>query len=274
MYSPSLEGVAKRVEITKATIEIALGIKILGKPFFSSVQVMVWTDKRFNSDCGETLPLLKSLYRSEKRVRIAEHAHGDDFSSILNRAVSLQLGQGITHSFIWSSEAESYLNELNLEKMTIAFARKAKVTGLAIKELYDTVMDGQIANTAAAWENVELLAVGGFPMIAARKPNSEYTSKIKSFDNQGVLHYDFHGVEEILPLIHFVETFDQEVIAPIPTDSGIYSLEGLTEERVRQHYAKMMSKQDRKIMHAATVGCSLSYLKRGIMSINWEEYGY
>jgi hypothetical protein len=186
-------------------------------------------------DCGKTLPSLTSKIKADQNL--AAHVEvlgvrGYHSCEVLNlglRAFSAEA----THALIVSGKAMPYFTAKDLRKINSAFAKGAKVAGLAVAELRDIVLSGRIQNTFAAWETATLHEAGMF--------NSA------------------NDVEEIQPLVRIVRKFGR-CIAPI--DVPARPLEILARDR---HEQVMREKETNQLEECNRLGVDFGFIRRGVM---------
>jgi hypothetical protein len=248
--------------------------QVNGIPFFTRVDVLVWTDKRFQDrDCGLTAALLrKELPAAQDGIPVTIHEvdHGDIFCGILNYGVAMQMAHGITHSLVMSPDAASYLTPDAVADFSAAIDAGARAAGLATHELADSVMQGRFTNTFSLWETSALLTVGGFDLIAAKPADDRVGTFLRSWSlTEEETTYALAGVEEIIPLIRLVDVYGP-CIAPIRlrTDAPqqyVVPDAATQPELFRRHTMKMEKKMQRQAAMAASAGADLDYLKGGIL---------
>lgn len=273
--------VPERVEQVLELAGKASLIELNGASAYDRIDILVWKDPAFmktqECDCGETAPELRreiSVRRLSKRIHISE-ADGDLFCGILNFGVGLQLYNGIRYSHIISAEARDYLRSDVLAEFQEAFMAGAKVVGLAINELQESILEGQVANTFAAWDNLALMGVGMFDMRAAKLPKGDPSIVFKQGWSEvaGDVIYPLAGVEEIIPLIMLVKKYGA-CVAPIMTrDKDGKEVRYHVPDPVKnpdlwkRHWSKMGTKMERKTGMANSLipRVELSFLKKGVM---------
>ena len=149
--------VKDRLEMIQKIIEKIRPIMFMEKQLIRRIDVVVWNDERYfdfvdgqsvpAADCGATTETLRDVYKNDKLINMSQVRQGDLFCGALNYGLELQKKYRITHSLIVSAEASSYINQENLENMIVAMCRGALVSGLAITELTQSILEGRIANT-------------------------------------------------------------------------------------------------------------------------------
>lgn len=241
---------------------------------FDRIDIMIPMDKRFGDcDCGETAAALKRALPKtmSDRVRVHKVMHGDIFVGLLNEAIAMQLRHRIDYSFIISHGVADYITDENIIAMLNCFAKGAKAVGLAINELTESVMQGRIADTFAAWDNKALATVGLFD-ARARKPrrDDKLAYHVQGFDKDKNAETFYHlaGVEEIIPLVRMIELYGP-CIAPLLPKGG--SKQWMRPDPVTdpdgaaREAKKMGTKFERQAGLATLVGADLSFLLGGVM---------
>lgn len=257
----------ERIALTKTAIDKALGLVINGKNAFKQVTVLIPSDKRYPScDCGKTAQMLREIYLSEKRVEILE-TMGDIFCSALNFGVAKQAANGIDYSLIASPDVHSYLTEENVSGIFEKAKLGARVVGLAIHELNESIHHGCIANTFALWHIESLQAVGMFniPLSGESKSDKEATF-LSGHDETGQdVFYKINGVEEIIPALLMYDHFKEPFIGVVdPVNDGHYQVVS-DPAVIKRHQAKMATKLVRQQHQAFGVGYDLNKLKYAVM---------
>lgn len=270
--------VPKRIEQISDTVTQAASVRVgwlpTGwHPVFSRIDILVWEDKRYkDADCGATAKAMPDVFFIENTgVQVAVHRFtcGDLFCGCLNYGVALQLRNRIAYSCIMSTEAAGYLTEDTATQMIAALEEGAKVTGIAINELTESVCEGRIANTLAIWDNVALMSVGGFDLRAA-KPRDERTASYMRGWNQekGGVYYHLAGCEEVIPLARLVDTYGPCIAPILPADEAArYKVpDPKTEPELwLRHISKMGTKLERQSALLASAGYDTSFLRGGVM---------
>lgn len=279
VFAPKAELVPNYVAQVKKAIDIAMSVSIGGKQLFSQTDVLVSSDKRFTDvDCGETAPALRETLKECAYLKVREVNYGDIFCGLLNYGITIQLRNRIDYSCILSIQVASYLNNETVLAIIAAIEAGAKVVGVALEELQDSILQGRIANTFAVWDNIELMSVGGFD-LRARKPYKDdlLAPRLRGWSQQreqdtgsGEVYYHQAGVEEILPLIRLVELHGP-CIAPILPRGDKYKWvapDSVSDrEGFERHMEKMGTKLGRQSTHAASLNTDLSFLKGGVMPL-------
>ena len=263
VFSPKPELVAANVSKVMATIDLAAKLKENKQQVFSRVDVLVPMDTRYkDSDLGETAPVLRERLNTPESDASDDPSHpfpiqvhsvreGDIFCGLLNFGVEYQMEKGVSHSMILSVDAREYLTKDNMDLMITALSYDARVTGLAIAELKESILLGRIANTCAIWDNVALKEVGGFDLMARQALVGEIRPNA--------------GVEEIPPLLRIVDKCG-ECLAPVSPVAGAVWHAPTDPDVLARHTAKMMSKYERQLAHAQALGHpDLELLGEGVM---------
>lgn len=233
VYTPKPEEVSDRVERALKHVHHVFDVA-KEFPALHHVALVIPSDY----DCGLTYQVLS------KRI---------DVEGLSNRVSMLMAGGhhscealnfGLTavrlvcsHALIISGKAMSYLTVSAMRAIDEAFANGAKVAGLAVDELRDTVLAGRIQNTFAAWDIDALFQVG-------------------EFDSKG-------GVEEIAPLVRLTRKFER-CIAPLDTGAGKLDIHESETARVR-HHEVMLTKLDRQLKEVLCVDSSFAEISSGVM---------
>lgn len=269
--------VAGRVVLTTKAVEHLTGLTgPKGQSAFRKIIILVWSDPRFvnqgnKSDCGLTAEALRSAMSHEigqKVVTVLEIKHGDLFCSVLNRGCGELLRSGMDWSLVVSPEAVNYLTQETFDAVVKAAAKGAHVVGVAIHELFESILErGRIANTLALWHTMSLIEQGGFDALAASRPDDRTTSFLRGLESGGSqVFYRLTGVEEVIPAARLVDTFGPCIAVVAPRGEGVapYTLPQDPENLVR-HIAKMATKEGRQDAHLARAGFHSSILENGVM---------
>ncbi len=266
VFSKNEEGARKKVPVIKGLYD-AIDTLASGRQEFDSLQVVIPTNPAFvDCDFGGTAEVLRSEGFVSGNASVFETKH-DLFCGSLNQAAVRALSAGCDHLMVVSPEVASYLKAENIMQMIEALKTDAKVSGLAINELAESVMEGRIANTLALWNIEALLSVGGFDLRAS---NARRDDRLQQFvrgqgANGGELFYPLAGVEETIPLCRLIDQYGK-CIAPIrPATGGVWE-EPTESEALARHRKKMASKWARQALMAGLVGADLDYLKTGLMA--------
>ena len=156
-------------------------------------------------DCGETAAALREEFKGDDFVTVEEVA-GDQYVQVLNHVIGRHYLAGVW-SLLMSPSAYQYCTRGNVSRMIEALESGAYATGLALEELKESVLRGEITNTFSGYDPAKLLSVGSFHCISADGedrprvgPNGEYR---------------LSGVEEVVPLALLADRYGPG-IAPIP----------------------------------------------------------
>ncbi len=250
---------------TKAT-----DLHLDGRPFFSKVLILVASDRAYaDCDCGKTASYLRGRLPAKAAADVLDVRHGDLFCGLLNYGVAKLLRERIDFVTILSHGALSYLREDVLKQMVDAFERGAAVSGIAIEELSQYVLEGRIANTFATWDAVKLMTVGGFDFRAAQPKKDDPTASYLQgwSEEKGEVFYPRAGVEEIIPLIRLGRTFGP-CIAPIkPVGVAEWETPDPITDRqgYERHLKKMGTKLQRQTAHAAFESADVDAIKGFVM---------
>ncbi len=278
-FSSKPENVIHRVNQVVETIKKAEKISRDGQSFFSRIDVLVWSDSRFDdADCGLTARSLRDELYKQKKVFVSEVKNGDLYCTLLNYGIAKQLRDRVDYSVIMSSEAESYLNQETIDKMLQAIDQKARAIGVEVDELTPLVREGRLANTFCCWHNVSLMSVGGFDLHAAKLPpvkdNEETSSSKQAYveghhEKHGKVFYQLSGTEEIIPLVRLIEIYGKCLasITPIGEGEKKYRIPDpkTNSELYLRHIAKMATKLKRQAVMLDSVNKKPSWLKNGLI---------
>jgi hypothetical protein len=266
-FAPKPELVEQNVERVARAIEIA---NETGR--FSRIDVLVSADKRHHdADCGKTATALRLIPGLVEHVFVSEVQHGDLYCGLLNYGIGLQTRHRIDYSTILSTEVASYLNLDTLAAIIKALEDGARVVGVAMDELTDSVLDGRVSNAFATWDNVALTTVGAFD-LRARKPFVGENYKVVSDEagEQGeMVSYNAAGAEEIIPAIRLVQLFGPCIAPVLPQGPGIKQWvvpdKAKDADGYDRHMRKMATRHARQAAHAASIGADLDELEAGVM---------
>lgn len=229
------------------------------KPWFEKILVLVPMDGRYGQcDTGQTAAEIRRLLGdgAAPRVEVEEVRKGDNFCGTLNHGLSRMLHEGIDLVTILSAEAGEYLNEDIALHTLAAFGSGAKVVGIAIEELEESIRKGRVANTFATWDARALVAAGCFDLLAAQVADG------------GEEENRLAGVEEIIPLLRLADAHGQciTIIVPPPASWTASRAQPGSEEEAEQA-RKLNSKLLRQTLRAQQVGRKLSELEDAILQI-------
>jgi hypothetical protein len=275
-FAKTPDQVAAQVTQITETVDRLGTLLVQNHPAFSRIDVMVAADEHYvDCDCGQTAEALRSALSGRKNVFVSEVKHGDLFCGLLNYGVALQNRAGIDFTAIISTAVREYITPENIAAMIEALSSGAKVTGLALAELTDSILEGQIANTFAIWDNVALLTVGGFDLKATNAlRNDRLTTYLRGWNEaqekqtgSGDVYYPTAGVEEIIPLVRLVGLHGQ-CIAPLrPCGAARWQAPDpiMDPDGYVRHLKKMGTKLPRQMAFASTVGADLTFIQGGVM---------
>ena len=283
VFSIKPELVEKHAEETVTTVEKLYNVTVDGEKFFNKILVIVWDNPSYRpeSDCGLMFDALKEpLKRFGSTVELLRYSTGDIFCGILNFAMRKLYRQGIEWGFVVSGPANSYINEPTIELFLESFCDGALVSGAAINELRESVCEGRIANTFAAWNIGRLLDVGGFALRAAMpQPSDPCKYVLRGWDEEKKKEIiTIAGVEEVLPCAFlFRDNKDADgnsvpciaPIIPVGAEGAKYNAPAPTidPEGYARHIKKMASKFERQFVLLSSHDFSASHLKKGVMKI-------
>jgi hypothetical protein len=279
-FAAKPELVKGQVTAVVEAVEQVLAVEVGGKKAITRVDVVVPMDQRFGDcDCGETAAALRTALAPHRgKVVVTEISHGDIFCTALNHAIGLQMEDRISYSIILSTQVRSYFNAPTLEKMFEAAENGARVTGVALDELTDSIREGLIANTFAMWHLPSLAGVGLFDFRAA-KPLKEgnwrtpefvgwikpTTPEVKAGENR----YHLAGVEEIIPLVRLGFLFGPCIAPILPQGEGVKQWiapdPSVDLEGFHRHANKMATKRERQAKMAAMENADLSYISGKVL---------
>jgi len=270
IHASTKEQVADRVILAKKLVERACQITAGNKPLFKRIDFLIWANPDYEeSDCGLTVNALKKEFGHKNSIPIIIHEvkEGDLYCHLLNTGIAAQNKAGIKYSFIISPEASSYLNQETVDAILNAAAEGALVIGVAIEELTLSILQGEVANTFAVWNNNVLIQVGGFNLLAWNAPSEKVTTNICAWDTEdGIVYYPRHGVEEVIPLALMTRVYGECIATIFPLGPGIKRYEVPTDPKLfNRHARKMTSKTARKTALLAPFGFDLSYIGAGVI---------
>ncbi len=284
-FAAKPELVEGQVKAVVDAVQRVLAVEIAGKKAITRVDVVVPMDQRFGDcDCGQTADALRSelhiaLAPYGIKVVVSEISHGDIFCTALNYAIGLQMEDRISYSIILSTQVRSYFNAPTLEKMFEAAEKGARVVGVALEELTDSIRDGLIANTFAMWHLPSLASVGLFDFRAAKplKNGNWRTAQLvgwvkekETIVESGENRYHLAGVEEIIPLIRLGFLFGPCIAPVLPQGEGVKQWIApdptVDPGGFRRHTNKMGTKLARQAGMAAMENADLSYISGKVLS--------
>ena len=138
-------------EVAEAQIKSALEaarklyeMELNGKKVFSRIDFLVSNDNRFeDSDYAEVASMLREAIDSNfpegNPIRVLDIKNGDIYCMLLNYGVVNQLEDRVPYSMIISHTAHNYITIDNVAALLAAMQNKARVAGLAIREIGDLV---------------------------------------------------------------------------------------------------------------------------------------
>ncbi len=225
--------------------------KIHTVPLLTQVNLVVLENPVYAdfSDIGTTYDRLTNLASPHCTLVLQRVTEGDLACTALNQAIENQRQAGITHSFIWSCEAFSYVHKKTLERMLRAAQCGARAVGVILHE-YDQ-LQRELAwpmNTAVLWELNSLLKEGGFD-LRAQLPPEQYGSASTA--------------EEVLPAINLVKRWGR-CITLVPAEKGagyIAPHPELHADEAERHEAKFSTKKIRFAKLAALESVKASFLR-------------
>ncbi len=269
-FAKDAQAVPQRVAMLREMITTALSVDIDGEQAIKVVHIVVPEDRAYGDvDCGLLAPALQEEFAGNKQVRIHRLLHGDIFCAALNFGIFKASVGGSKYSIIASAEARSYMNAPTLEGLFQAMGSGAKVAGVAINELQESILEGRIANTFAMWDNEALSTVAGFSPRAAKPRNDKEAVYMRGWsEDQGEVFYPLAGVEEMIPLARLVKAHGKciAVVMPRAEDGSVQHYELPTDPEMRQrHIKKMGTKFPRQCALLASEGMEPSVLAGAVM---------
>lgn len=273
------EDIPRRLEMVAEVLQCAVALVVDGVKVIQRVDILVWEDERYRapagarrnqSDCGKTAQALRDQVGSHPLVNIHRITHGDLFVSMANDAIMLQTRNQIDYSITISPEAASYLTVETMTAMVDAAAAGARVVGVAINELRDSILAGRVANTLAMWHNASLGSAGLFDSRAAVPVNDQRAFFMSGYDpKEGDVFYPLAGVEEMIPLVRMVRLYG-ECIAPIlPQGADVPTYQTpdpvIAPDLYARHIRKMAAKAPRQDAFLAMEGADATFLMGGVM---------
>ena len=244
-----------------------------GFPVRIEPDILVPMNQKFvDVDCGGTAEAIKNRISEGLfnclPIPTVHEVETDIFCGALNGAMVEQLRRGCTHSLIVSSGCAEYITPENMRLIFEAFTVKgARATGLAITELAESIMKGQLANTVAGYHIASALTCGGFDLAAANaRVESKAQSYLRGYADGKDQFVAVQGVEEIRFLLRLVELYGECILPILPT-SGRWEAADPTKDPVRyqRDLIKMLSKLPRKMALATSMGFDLSFLESGLI---------
>lgn len=240
------------------------------KPLYKKILILVPADPNYpDCDCGETAAYLRRFVMRTSRIEVREVSHGDLFCGVLNYGLARLTRAGCDYMTVLSPGASGYLSVEEMLRAADAFDKGAKVAGVALDELAESVLAGRIANTFATWDTVALATVGGFDLRASQPrrndPTALYAHGVDA-DGKDVF-YPQAGVEEILPLTRLVKLFGKCLapMRPLAVSTWVVPDPVTDPEGALRHKKKLGTKFERQLFHAAYLGTDFSVLRSGVM---------
>jgi hypothetical protein len=267
--------VENAVALAMASVRTMLSVSVAGRPFISQIEILVPNDPSYAEvDCGETASRLRMALDTAgiKQVKVCEVEQGDIFVGLLNFGVARLIRAGCDYGVILSKEAESYFTEEAASDLIAAAEAGARVAGIALEELTESIMQGRIANTFAMWDLMSLVRVGVFDARNAKpKKDAVFKSRAEGW-KQGVFYsYDNAGVEEIIPIIRLIRMFGECVAPILPRGNSVKKWKMPDPKLDPEGYTRSVNKLGMKFFrqsHCAQLESTdpeLSFLKGGVM---------
>ena len=258
-----------------------LSLRTEGRPTFSRIDFLVSSDPAFeDTDCGLMADRLRKEIAEQfpqSAVNVLEIKRGDIYCMLLNYGVVNQLEDRVPYSVILSHSVASYATQENVDALLTAMYHKARVAGVAIREIAPLVERGMISDTFSIWHNKSLMTVGGFDLLAA-KPRRDQKHKHKMLSGwseqkalrhgDGKVEYHAAGCEEIIPLIRFTKYFGPSIAVIKPKGEGMKWEEfdeKIDDIAYHRHLAKLATKEVRMEHLAATQGVTLEFIQEGVV---------
>ena len=266
-YAPKPNLVEKTVNQVIEVARRLYPLEIQGCRVFSRMDVMIASDRRcVDFDCGLTADALRQ--KDEVILfQVTEVKEGDLYCGLLNAGFYNQIRDGIDYTMNLSHGVLSYITPENMGAMLQALERGARVTGLALNEFAESILEGRILDTCDIWHCESWMRVGGYDIRGAQpRPNDRSWGWVRDMPDgeEKDWSYTTAGVEEMIPLINLVRLFGP-CIAPVrPLGGGTWVIPDDPEIRAREE-KKLRTKYDRQVRAAALEGVNLSFLKHGVM---------
>jgi hypothetical protein len=258
--------IKERVILVNQAIEKSLQLSFEEKPIFKFVDILVPSNPLFPSvDCGLMAERISSEWKHERRVRVHK-TMGDIFCGTLNFGIGIQSESGIRYSLIASPDAHSYITKENVMGVLQQADSGAKIVGLAIHELRESIFQGKVANTFCLWHNRSLITVGGFNLLSAEPENEKRSHYLEGTDENGKpQYYKINGVEEVIPAALMVKTF-KKCIAIVEPHGENQKYEVVSDPEIqKRHVAKISTKNIRQMELLSMIGLHQSILENGIV---------
>lgn len=282
VFATNPADVENRVRMTRQCVQRAANIKVFGRPLFSRIDVLVWTDERFHqtdpcsgelkmvADCGQTAAALRAEFKDTSDVTVSEFNRGDMFCEMLNYALAMQATRKCRYTMVISPDAFEYVNTATMELIIEKASMGAKAVGVALNELTDSILRGRLANTYCMWETVSLLQVGGFDLRASKPRNDQEATFVKSWSREKdeTVYYHQAGVEEVIPLARLVDTFGKCIAAIEPQgDVARYEAPDPVKQRelYDRHVSKLATKLARQGNHLASIDRDFDHIEGGLI---------
>jgi hypothetical protein len=162
-----------------------------------------------------------------------------------------------------SPDAHDYLTPENIRLVLAKAAKGARIVGLAINELRESIHTGCIANTFALWHNESLQSVGSFNIALSGEPRGDKEATfLTGYDESGEQQfYKINGVEEIVPSLLMGHIFGPCIAVVDPTSFTTHYEVVSDKELQKRHHSKMATKLVRQQHQAYAIGYDLNSLK-------------
>lgn len=283
VFAQSRETMEYQIDSALKAAERLLAVRVDGKVVFSRIDFLVSDDNRFpDTDFGETATYLRQHIRERfpgSPLSVLDVRNGDIYCMLLDYGIVNQMEDRVSYSLIVSHGVSDYITQENIEALLAAMYCKARVAGLAIREVKELVTQGRIQNTCALWHNKSLMTIGGFDLRAA-KPDRAHLDSHESVTAQSEEHGELYGssdvayvragCEEIIPLLRFTKFFGPSIAVILPVSESAWRAgeNGNDSVQHKRHLAKLATKEIRQAHMAALEGMTLSVLNRGIVDLH------
>jgi len=207
-----------------------------GEPVFEAVIVLVPEEHDYGGTANAIIRALPADY-IEQRAYVLE-VSGHHSCEALNEGIEILANMEVDYAVILSNKAIRALTSNVLEAMLEAFAKGAKVVGVAVDELREFVLEGRIQNTFAGWDIKALQEVGGF--------DSET------------------GVEEISPTVRLVREYGPCIAVLDPHEKPALDIRK-TDDGHARHNEVMTTKLTRQQQEVERIGADFAFIRSGIM---------
>ncbi len=220
VYAKNTEGVHEAVMRVTETVRQAHAVGL------GQVEVVV----PLIEDCGQTFPQVHEALAASNHARACGFT-GDPNAGALTAGIRILQNLRCKYGFVISNKAIRFLTKPNVLHMLEAFERGALVVGMPVDELAESVRQGLILNTFAAWD-INALAEVGF------------------FDSKD-------GVEEIAPIGRWIQKYHRPCIAVVEPENSA-DIELRSGPEAEEHHRRVLAtKRERQEAEARRVGVTL-----------------